>query len=143
VKRRVCVCFFGFSKIISSSHTGYNPIYFVKPIVRVPSNTTTCFIQECLYVSVYEDHISPPLTLILLTLIIWRAPNNASKWHMGFNLAFEGLNNFGNKIQCSANCASCIGSHMTHNTKLYRNRWIGNVLSCDCVQMVYKRVKDK
>jgi hypothetical protein len=23
---------------------------------------------------------------------IWRAPNNASKWHLGFNLAFKGLN---------------------------------------------------
>jgi hypothetical protein len=28
------------------------------------------------------------LTLILPT---WRAPNNASKWQMGFNLAFKGL----------------------------------------------------
>jgi len=28
------------------------------------------------------------LTLILLT---WGAPNNASKWQMGFNLAFKGL----------------------------------------------------
>jgi len=34
---------------------------------------------------------------------------------------------------------------MTHNVyiKLYRNRWIGNVLSCDCVQVVYKEVKYK
>ena len=32
-----------------------------------------------------------PLTLILLTCRIWRAPNNASKWQMGFNLAFKGL----------------------------------------------------
>jgi len=31
------------------------------------------------------------LTLILLTWRIWWAPNNASKWHMGFNLAFKGL----------------------------------------------------
>jgi hypothetical protein len=31
------------------------------------------------------------LTLILLTWRIWWAPNNASKWQMGFNLAFEGL----------------------------------------------------
>jgi hypothetical protein len=28
------------------------------------------------------------LTLILL---IWRAPNNASKWQIGFNSAFKGL----------------------------------------------------
>jgi len=31
------------------------------------------------------------LTLILLTWKIWWAPNNASKWQMGFNLAFKGL----------------------------------------------------
>ena len=31
------------------------------------------------------------LTLILLTWTIWRAPNNASKWRMGFNSAFKGL----------------------------------------------------
>jgi len=31
------------------------------------------------------------LTLILLTWRIWWAPNNASKWQMGFNLAFKGL----------------------------------------------------
>jgi hypothetical protein len=33
----------------------------------------------------------PKLTLILLTWRIWRAPNNGSKWQMGFNLAFKGL----------------------------------------------------
>jgi hypothetical protein len=32
------------------------------------------------------------LTLILLTWRIWRAPNNASKWQIGFNSAFKGLN---------------------------------------------------
>ena len=31
------------------------------------------------------------LTLILLTWTIWRAPTNASKWRMGFNSAFKGL----------------------------------------------------
>jgi hypothetical protein len=31
------------------------------------------------------------LTLILLTWSIWWAPNNASKWQMGFNWAFKGL----------------------------------------------------
>jgi len=33
-----------------------------------------------------------PLTLILLTWRIWWAPNNASKWQMGFNSAFKGFN---------------------------------------------------
>jgi hypothetical protein len=31
------------------------------------------------------------LTPILLTWRIWWAPNNASKWQMGFNSAFKGL----------------------------------------------------
>ena len=31
------------------------------------------------------------LTLILLTWRKWCAPNNASKWQMGFNSAFKGL----------------------------------------------------
>ena len=31
------------------------------------------------------------LTLTLLRWRIWWAPNNASKWQMGFNLAFKGL----------------------------------------------------
>ena len=30
------------------------------------------------------------LTLILLMWRIWRAPNNASEWQMGFNSAFRG-----------------------------------------------------
>jgi hypothetical protein len=32
------------------------------------------------------------LTLILLMWRILRAHNNVSRWHMGFNLAFKGLN---------------------------------------------------
>jgi len=31
------------------------------------------------------------LTLILLMWRMWLAPNNASKWQMGFNSAFKGL----------------------------------------------------
>jgi len=31
------------------------------------------------------------LTLNLLTWRIWLAPNNASKWQIGFNSAFKGL----------------------------------------------------
>ena len=36
--------------------------------------------------------INTILTLNPLTWKIWCAPNNASKWQMGFNSAFEGLN---------------------------------------------------
>ena len=35
--------------------------------------------------------IFPSWTLNLLTWRIWWAPNNASKWQMGFNSAFKGL----------------------------------------------------
>jgi len=34
---------------------------------------------------------TPILTLVLLTWRIWWAPNNASKWQMGFNSAFKFL----------------------------------------------------
>ena len=40
-----------------------------------------------------------PLTLILLTWRIWWAPNNASKWQMGFNSAFKGLNQSGLRVK--------------------------------------------
>ena len=38
-----------------------------------------------------SDYVMLILTLILLTWRIWWAPNNASKWQMGFNSAFKGL----------------------------------------------------
>jgi len=53
-----------------------------------------------LFVTLYEDQykfltVSPwkwcRLTLVLLTWRIWWASNNANKWQMGFNSAFEGL----------------------------------------------------
>jgi hypothetical protein len=34
-----------------------------------------------------------PLTLNLLTTTIVAPPSNASKWQMGFNSVFKGLNN--------------------------------------------------
>jgi len=40
------------------------------------------------------------LTLTLLTWRIWWAPNNASKWQMGFNSAFKGL-----RMWCPEICA--------------------------------------
>ena len=39
----------------------------------------------------YLFHAEIILTPILLTLSIWWGPNNASKWQMGFNSAFERL----------------------------------------------------
>jgi hypothetical protein len=47
------------------------------------------------------------LTLILLTWRIGWAPNNASKWQMGFNSEFRGL-----KGQWLFNCACCVASNV-------------------------------
>ena len=44
-----------------------------------------------LYKEEYYTKISP-LTLNLLTTTIVAPPSNASKWQMGFNSAFKGLN---------------------------------------------------
>ena len=44
--------------------------------------------------SLVREYKAMNLTLILLTWTIWRAPTNASKWRMGFNSAFKGLNFF-------------------------------------------------
>ena len=43
---------------------------------------------KLLYSSVQSLHV---LTFILLMWRIWWAPNNASKWQVGFNLTFKGL----------------------------------------------------
>jgi len=41
----------------------------------------------------YVNNLSTkPLTLNLLTTTIFAPPSNASKWQMGFNSAFKGLN---------------------------------------------------
>jgi len=37
------------------------------------------------------SHLRRKLTLTLLTWRTWWAPNNVSKWQMGFNSAFKGL----------------------------------------------------
>jgi hypothetical protein len=43
---------------------------------------------------IFRAKISWRLTLILLTWRIWWAPNNASKWQIGFNSAFKGLTHY-------------------------------------------------
>ena len=44
------------------------------------------------------------LTLTLLTWTVWRAPTNATKWRMGFNVAFNpypaNVNNMASSYQC-------------------------------------------
>ena len=48
------------------------------------------------------------LTLILLTWRIWRAPNNASKWQMGFNSAFKGIMRRHRNIEYGAETQSAL-----------------------------------
>ena len=69
------------------------------------------------------------LTLILLTWRIWWAPNNASKWQMGFNSAFKGLimpgrcdlqtDGEGNKLCC---CRMSLWCTRTENSLLH-DKW--------------------
>jgi DNA-binding transcriptional regulator of glucitol operon len=44
------------------------------------------------------------LNLILLTWRKWYAPNNASRWQMGFNPAFKGLRKAGNTGNWKRKC---------------------------------------
>jgi hypothetical protein len=48
----------------------------------------------CIHHMLKCKHKPSRLTLILLTWRIWWAPNNASRWQMGFNSAFKGLKKF-------------------------------------------------
>jgi hypothetical protein len=47
-----------------------------------------------MFLSIFQksvDKIQVSLTLILQTWTIWCAPNNASRWQMGFISVFKGL----------------------------------------------------
>ena len=56
--------------------------------------------------------LSPILTLNPLTWKIWWAPNNASRWQMGFNSAFKGLIPlFQPLVTASAQRLCCITLH--------------------------------
>jgi hypothetical protein len=61
------------------------------------------------------------LTLILLTWRIWWAPNNASKWQMGFNSTFKVL------IQSCLCVCVCIGAQCRENSRIGYN-WSINIL---------------
>ena len=58
------------------------------------------------------------LSLILLTWTIWRAPTNASKWRVGFNSAFKGLNWSETKTK-SLKFLDCMTPHHTVNSISY------------------------
>ena len=57
-----------------------------------------CFVQSNICAQINRFHLQQmkrkirrELTLSPLTWKIWRALNNASRWQMGFNSAFKGL----------------------------------------------------
>ena len=84
-----------------------------------------CTFHNCLSVMIFDAHElvsqTAPLTLILLTWRKWWTPNNASKWQMGLNSAFKGLNIYCKKILDVYNknftCTSCF-PHTRHNSCL-------------------------
>jgi len=57
--------------------------------VRARTDTTQ---QTSICLGIHCRNVWLHLTLILLTWRIWWDPNNASKWQMGFNSTFKGLN---------------------------------------------------
>jgi len=86
-----------------NSSTSYNDVLgSFRPgfdIVQSVSRTLTgtCATGHTTFYTKAKNSSSPNqsrhsmLTLTPLTWRIWWAPNNASKWQMGFNLAFKGL----------------------------------------------------
>ena len=72
---------------------------------RVTWETKSACILEALQFKSGTFFFFKSLTLTLLMWRIWWAPNNASRWQMGFNWVFTGLN-----FKCKA-CyrISCIG----------------------------------
>jgi hypothetical protein len=61
------------------------------------------------------------LTLILLTWRIWSAPNNASKWQMGFNSAFKGLRVRRRRHYISSMSRAEAFHHLSHSLQ-YKSR---------------------
>jgi len=67
-----------------------------EPSLAIQTHKNTCnwtyFKLDIAYLHISFSSLLSILTLILPTWRIWWAPNNASRWQMGFTLAFKGLN---------------------------------------------------
>ena len=80
-------------------------------------------------------HICGPLTLILLTWRKWWTPNNASKWQMGFNSAFKGLNTYSLSVLWVKPCSEKNCDMETHGDEtcilFFRSLtgWFGSIRS--------------
>jgi hypothetical protein len=74
--------------VLSSYRGDSRAVFVVGPVGRPARPRWMLSVTPCLCRS------RRTLTLILLTWRIWWAPNNASRWQMGFNSAFKGLIKF-------------------------------------------------
>jgi hypothetical protein len=68
----------------------------------------------------------------LLTWRIWRAPNNASRWQMGFNSAFEGLKAEWAAVTFWCNKYPCISRAQNYGPPTLRNVPLLSELSTWC-----------
>jgi hypothetical protein len=77
-------------------HLGYGTSIWFRPVSTLVDITCNTFYKctATFRTQIWRKCWRITLTLILLTWSIGWAPNNASIWQMGFNLAFEGLNEF-------------------------------------------------
>ena len=75
-----------FHDFLAMKHAMFYTVKF-----KICSRCVCRWLKDC-FPSIGVVFPSLMLTLILLTWTIWRAPTNASKWRMGFNSAFKGLN---------------------------------------------------
>jgi hypothetical protein len=73
----------------------------------------SCVLSYILHIHFYFIQV----TLILLTWRIWWAPNNATKWQMGFNCVFKWL-----RVTC-------------HKNGCHSGRW-----ECSCTKHVFETV---
>ena len=76
------------------------------------------------------------LTLILLMWRIWWAPNNASKWQVGFNSAFKGLNESGFKMCEEKNYCKELKKRKAISYIQWKEgeaNWIGHILRRNCL----------
>ena len=82
-----------------------------------------CLLTQCWVDSWSPNSRSFPLTLNPLTWKIWWAPNNASRWQMGFNLAFIGLTattRLSHHMPHATTRCGCLKTVTTRNFGLWR-----------------------
>jgi len=87
----------------------------VVPFMRIRKNVADCAWNVTAHAQkrdfVFRRNGRVHLTLILLTWKIWWAPNNASKWQMGFNSALKVLYRQGrqfSRLLATEVCASAV-----------------------------------